>query len=400
LWDNLSAEETMLFSVVGENGAPIVNLPGWLCLQLAGICLVLYVLWKSKSEAAESIRSVLLPVAFGQLVVLLLTVAFQLSESPILIRLDNSLDIFYARYHTWFEFRFAIFAGIVIVLVILNFVFRRARLVTRFLKLEKGLGFTSVVLATFASFTFAAQYSYSLGPDRDAKVMPRSKSPEEIVEMKQLNRAADAILEQAFSSMPPEKLRQYASLLQRVDQTAHWTRHKEILRSALEPAFSGDIPPPDPSESETSTKPPEETSEGTPASEAWLGLYKIMYKGFSTVLPLSESIVGEFARTSVDGFSEQLSERGYRSSVGKQFDALVEKVESWPAPRVETELADHPIAPDRGDLLNEIRRSPRGNMTVDKIDWSRVPERRESPLTKIIEDRIRDRSEPIRPEKR
>jgi hypothetical protein len=401
----------MLFSVVGENGSVIINLPGYLCLQLAVICVVLYGSWRREGKLAESIRSVLLPAAIGQFGVLLLTVAFQLTESLSLIRLDNWLNTFYARHHRWLEVPPLVFGGIVITLIVLSFLLR-VRLVTHFLTLQKYLQIAVAALATFASFTFAAQYPYSLGLDRDAKVIPRQKSREEEVETKQLNKLSAAILEKAFSAMPRDRLIEYANLVQRVDQeVGAGTQHEETVRNSLKLAFSGDLPPPDPTEQVAERA--EETSSDVTGSEAWLGLKSTMVVALSSLIHVPEGIVGEAAKSSVEYLSEQLSERGYRSPVGDRFNAVVDKVAMWLSPRLQG-LGVHvdvvgtpdPIDPaaidpapiDFDQVIREIGIRPFSGKKLQRRDKIRGP-RSESSMN-TLKDLTQERADEPKPEKK
>jgi hypothetical protein len=386
----------MLFTVRDLNGAPMINLPAVLCLQLTIICLVLFVLRKNPGKLAKSIRSVLLPVAIGQLAVLLLTVVFQLSANQSLIKADDWLNDFYARHYRWLEVPPLVFAGIVIALILLDFFFRRARLVSRFLILEGYLHFVTAVLAAFAGFTFAAQHPYSLGPDRDAKVMPRSKSPKKAVETQQLNLVAAEILKNVFQAMPPDKLSAYADFVRRVDKD-RWTQHQDEFRSSIDSLLSDDVPPPDAADQEKSAR-ADATPDGSAAGEAWLGLYKILNKAFSERVPLPEGTLGELAKSLVETLSEKLWMRGYRSPSGERFQAVVEKISVWLAPRLEA-VGETPVKAEV-DVMDEVyktRREASGSLTIDRTF---IRERRESPLRAIIQERIRERVDPDRAEEK
>lgn len=254
----------MFFTIWGENGEPIVNLPSVLCLEVFAICVVLYVLRNRAGKLVTSIRSVLLPVCIGQGAILLLTLAFQVSESPALIRLDNWLNNFYARNHRWLEIPPLVFAGIMMALIMLDFLLRGSRLVSRFLKLEAYLHIVTASLAAFAGFTFAAQHPYSLGIDRDAKVVPREKSPKEQLETKQLNSVAAEALKKAFQMMPPDNLKAYADLVKRVDED-RWTQHESEFRRSIASFLTDDVPPPEPVDRQVSTQ-AGATSDGAPST--------------------------------------------------------------------------------------------------------------------------------------
>ena len=73
-------QSEMLAIPVMSDDRVLLNLPGWLCLQFAGAVVVLYATWKSERGVAKVCRSVLLPIAIGQLAVLLLTASFQIFE--------------------------------------------------------------------------------------------------------------------------------------------------------------------------------------------------------------------------------------------------------------------------------------------------------------------------------
>jgi hypothetical protein len=47
----------MLFTVAGEDGTPIINLPGTLCLQLTVVLAVLFALWKRKDKLPLEVGS-------------------------------------------------------------------------------------------------------------------------------------------------------------------------------------------------------------------------------------------------------------------------------------------------------------------------------------------------------
>ena len=325
----------MLLPVTDETGAVLLNLPGWLCFQFVGASWAVYESWNTKGEVAEAIRSVLFPVAIGQFVVLLLTVIFQVSDqaNPSLIRLDNSLNSFYARYHHWFVFRFWTFAAVVLAVILLNLWFRRAGLVTRFFSAQKYVGIAAAALGTFASFTFAAQYPYAMGNDRDAKVAPRPKDKNEEEEIKKLNRVSAAAVERVFAAMPPATLRRYATLVESIDRDVRWSRRDEVLKQAFDQVLAGEGPhldatPPAPANDS------EPASDGSRTGEAWLGAEKVVSKALSGLVPVPEGTIGELVKSCVEGLSEKLYRSGFRAPVREKTAAMVDQVASWLAPRL------------------------------------------------------------------
>lgn len=373
------------------NGAVLFILPGWLCLQCAGVWFALFIWWKEDGKLAESLRSVLLPVGIGQIAVLLLTVAFQVSNgNRVLIVMDNGLNVFYARYHNWIAFRFLTFACIVAVLIVLNFFWRGARFVTRFITLQKYLNVVAGALAAFGAFTFSAQYPYAAGSARDARVMPRPKGEKEDAEIKKLNVVAAEALKKSFASMQRSQLLPYANLLWSVDENVRWTHHEDVLKETLDPLFSGDAPQPDAGERDSAESGP--STGNVAAGEAWLGFETVATSSLGNLLRIPEGMIGEFARSAVELLSEKMFEWGFRAPVRERIDAMAGKIAPWLTSRLQ--LLERWIAAVGGTdrFVEDQRRAVEKDIATEVAREHPV----KSPARVLLDDMINRATDPAR----
>lgn len=323
---------------------------------LVGACIVLMICAYFREQSpqrlqrivlAETVRAVLLPVAFGLALVCWMQVLFNLYDHDVLsIRLiENHIGYLSEQSEKWIDFSLPATIGLTLSLMVLSLIAPRWKAVTRASRAKTVLHAAVAAVACVSSFTFLAQAPFKIQDHQEAKRIEAERKEEG--SRGDLRVVAIKSVRQAIQSMPPQEREQFREgmreMLSKLNELAPYREHGRILealaRRTVEAAAADNRNSvvalrkkgPSNSRSPARDEPPGEpvNIQGTVSSELLAGVGSLFSDLLGAATPELKGMAGKFLESLVDRESDHFYEERIRPGLETRLADLLPAATSF-----------------------------------------------------------------------